>query len=282
MARMSIDDSFSREARFDHLAEICGWSRRETVGCILEVWALCYDRVTPNIPPDDINRTANRNAVSPIQIEGGFASALVAARLGRPATRNDRCFVRKDGMQIPWKDPEWRDRVYISGTVERLGYLICAADSGSRGGRKSAESRDNGGKAALRVAAGDPQGVRNPSAPVPVPVPVPSPDDGTGSLPLALVHPKQSAHPEQQSVIDGFHDRYKSKYGTKPTWDKKAIGQIAGLLKKHAASTLFARMDFMFAGKSKWPPPPYTLDVFVRNIDAWVTSEPKQKKWERL
>ena len=49
------------------------------------------------------------------------------------------------------------------------------------------------------------------------------------------------------------------------------MGQVGQLLNKHPADVLIARINFMFDGKAKWPPPPYSLDVFVRNIDTWVS-----------
>jgi hypothetical protein len=41
-------------------------------------------------------------------------------------------------------------------------------------------------------------------------------------------------------------------------------------------------MEFMFAGKAKWPPPPYTLDTFVSNIDKFVDSQPARPKFQRI
>jgi hypothetical protein len=75
-------------------------------------------------------------------------------------------------------------------------------------------------------------------------------------------------------VIDAFHQAYKSAYGTKPTWGEKEVGQIGALLKKHSGDALVARIAFMFAGRAKWPPGPYSLDVFVANIDRWVDAAP--------
>lgn len=89
---------------------------------------------------------------------------------------------------------------------------------------------------------------------------------GQGSLPLA---PK--SHPDRQRVIAAFHQRFEAAYQAKPTWDAKSRGQLGDLLKKHPAAELEARMDFMFSGKATWPPPPYSLDVFVKHIDRWVS-----------
>lgn len=77
-------------------------------------------------------------------------------------------------------------------------------------------------------------------------------------------------------MIDAFHQRFKLAYGTKPTWREKEVGQIGDLLKKHTGDVLVARINFMFDGRSKWPPPPYSLDAFVSNLDRFVeVAEPE-------
>jgi len=35
MARMSIDDTIARDPRITVLAKLLGWTRRETVGCLV-------------------------------------------------------------------------------------------------------------------------------------------------------------------------------------------------------------------------------------------------------
>lgn len=74
-------------------------------------------------------------------------------------------------------------------------------------------------------------------------------------------------------MIDAFHQAFKAAYGEKPTWGDKEVGQIATLLTKHSGDVLISRMQFMFAGKAKWPPGPYSLDVFVANIDRFVEGQ---------
>lgn len=158
MARMSIDDSFKRDTRLDDLAELVGWTRRETAGCLqMDVWPLCYDRVTPNIRARDIDIAANREAVTPVKHPGGFSAALVEAGLGRPATKQDAYYLwtKNDGseMKLPWRDPEWRDRVYIVGAPERIAYLLKREESGKAGGTKSAEVRRNKAKHSSSTAS---------------------------------------------------------------------------------------------------------------------------------
>ena len=146
MARMSTDDSLGRDPRLDHLAELCGWTRRETAGCLqLDVWPLCYDRVTPNIPPGDIDRAANRSAVTPVLFAGGFSGALIESGFARQATRNDTVYhwVRDDGsvIDLDWRDPSWKGRVYLKGAADRIAYILKKQSSGRVGGKRSAESR---------------------------------------------------------------------------------------------------------------------------------------------
>lgn len=158
MARLSVDAELGRDTRLEDLAEFCGWSKRETAGCLqLDIWPLCYDRVTPNIPARDLERAAARGAVSPVLHPGGFVGALIAARLGRPSTRHDTHFVwiKKDKTELvlPWKDVEWRDRIYVTGAAERIAYLVKSEESGRTGGIKSAESRAKSSKGPLKGGA---------------------------------------------------------------------------------------------------------------------------------
>jgi hypothetical protein len=181
MARLSIDDSIGRDSRLDHLAMLCGWTKRETMGCLqLDIWPLCYDRVTPNIPQLDLEIAAGRNAVTPIKHQGGFVGALIESKMGRPATKADRSFEWrpkgwKEGdpvITIEWPDQEFRDRVYITGAAERIAYIAKSRTAGAIGGRKSAETRSKQSKQPSKGRLSDPpsdpgrvpQGVVNPSA----------------------------------------------------------------------------------------------------------------------
>src|SRR5262245_53635071 len=122
MARMSIDDKVARDPRIDRLARMCGWSRRETRACMEDVWSLCYDRIVPYLPPDDIETAAIRDAITPPALS--FVEALKQCGLARVATARDRFFEKRDGSKLPWTDVEWRDRVYLAGASERIGYLL--------------------------------------------------------------------------------------------------------------------------------------------------------------
>jgi hypothetical protein len=162
---MSIDDMIARDTRIDRLARLCGWSRRETRACLEDVWALCYDRVAPYLPADDIEITAERDAISPPAHQQGFVAALIAVGLARPAVAADRFFTKKDGVKVLWKDAEWRDRVYLSGAAERVGYLLSKSEAGRQGGAKSGETRRSKTKQSFDSASSKTQAPGNPSAP---------------------------------------------------------------------------------------------------------------------
>lgn len=124
MARMSIDDRALRDPRILRLARAVGWSRRETIGALLDVWAVCYDRQTPQLLPQDIDIAAEHD---------GFCAAMVEVELARPA-RGNRL-------------------VHVCGVKDRIQYLASKREAGRVGGLKSAESRGSalkhGGKHSL-------------------------------------------------------------------------------------------------------------------------------------
>lgn len=97
-------------------------------------------------------------------------------------------------------------------------------------------------------------------------------DAATGDIGKARARKKPEPHPDRARVIDAFHQAFKSAYGTKPTWGSKSVAQVESLLKKHPAGILIERIAFMFSGRAKWPPGPYSLEVFVGHIDRWVES----------
>jgi hypothetical protein len=142
MARMSIDDSVARDPRITLLATKLGWSRRETVGCLVQdVWPICYDQVAHVISPKLVDIAANRV---------GFAAAMIECELAS----TDRS-----------------GRIRIRGAKDRVKYIKDKQDAGREGGLKSGESRAKRRKqnAKQREAAGNP-----PDNPIPI---VPEPPD---------------------------------------------------------------------------------------------------------
>lgn len=166
MARQSTDDGIGRDPRFDRMAELVGWTKRELVGCFsLDVWPLCYDRVTPNVPAVDIEAAAKRGAISPVAHPGGFVGAMLECGLGRKATKADTTFVwsrkGKPDVIVAWRDTAYRDRIYVCGSAKRIAYLVTARQSGHNGGIKSGESRADTVKGASRVPQGTVEGLDN-------------------------------------------------------------------------------------------------------------------------
>lgn len=229
MARMSIDDGLGRDTRLEDLAEFCGWTIRETAGCLqLDIWPLCYDRVTPNIRARDIDRAANRRAITPVKHAGGFSAALVESGLGRPATKQDASYlwVKNDGseVQLAWKDTEWRDRIYVCGAAERIAYLLKKEEAGRAGGTKSAESRANRLKSTSSSASHGASSTRsppaNPSASASVPDSAPdldlTPERDRASPTSASIPPPFSASgdPETDSAARRVLDRLTDETGT--------------------------------------------------------------------
>lgn len=134
MARMSIDDMLSRDPRLMRLAKLCGWSKRETAGAlVLDVWPLCYDRERSKLPVADVDAAAELD---------GFALKMV-----------------ESGLAVRVGD----DQIRISGAKHRIEYLRKKQQAGSKGGRKSGESRRNRREANSKQTASTPQAPANPS-----------------------------------------------------------------------------------------------------------------------
>ena len=143
MARMSIDDSMGRDPRVLILAQLCGWSRRETMGALLDVWAICYDRVTPFLPALQIDKTADLSGFTKHLIEAGLAQCHSGGR------------------------------IYLHGVKERIKYLEGRAEAGRRGGVKSGESRRKKREANTKQTFKQTQARLNLPDPVPDSAPVP-------------------------------------------------------------------------------------------------------------
>ena len=156
MARMSVDDRFLRDPRVKKLAKLCGWSRRETMGALLDVWAVAYDRAQPTISAEDVDLAAELEGFTAKMVEAGLAQRRPGGKRGG-----------------------YGGDVWISGVSKRVEYLADARSKGSVGGKKSGEVR-RASRKPLKGQNGDPQGSTNPPDRVPdsvnPSVPVSSPD----------------------------------------------------------------------------------------------------------
>lgn len=122
MARMSIDDSTLRDPRIVRLsralvrefgADVAAWpdfARRYAIGCLLDVWAISYDRKSHVVPVDDVDATA---------LIDGFHATMIAAGLASHE----------------------HDGVAIRGARKRIAYLTEAENAGREGGKKSGNIR---------------------------------------------------------------------------------------------------------------------------------------------
>lgn len=259
MARMSIDDMLGRDPRLLRLAKACGWSKRETAGClVLDVWPLCYDRERHELADVDIDVAADMD---------GFAQLMVNAGL---AARTKSGFVR------------------VNGAKERIKYLQSKRAAGYRGGLKSGESRQKDPKqnsstseanskqtASKGQARGNPSAPDLPSASAPSSAPVPVSDPP----PALVLIPEGPAGPSRADAIDAFHRAFKKRAnGAKPTWGDKQVGQMNGLLAKHSAAEVIRRIEILFTA-----PPAFLagcqpdLGTLVVHFDKLATPAQERK-----
>jgi hypothetical protein len=137
MARMSIDDSVARDPRITKLAKLLGWSKRETVGClVLDVWPICYDQHASEVASELVNIAAERDDFADHMVSSGLASRV----------RGNR-------------------KIRISGAQKRIEYLESKSNAGRVGGLKSAESRRQISSTSGSTSGSTPQAPRNPSVP---------------------------------------------------------------------------------------------------------------------
>lgn len=145
MARMSIDDKFPRDPRVVRLGKALAWSRRETIGALIDVFQIAYDREIDVLPEADIDTAAERDGFTVAMIEVGLAERM-----------------RGGGVRI-------------KGAKSRIRYLTDKTEAGKLGGVKSGESRRNQREAKRSSASSTREAVRNPPDPVPDDPPVPDP-----------------------------------------------------------------------------------------------------------
>src|SRR5688572_33098188 len=118
MARMSIDDALLRDPRVKDLAQRIGWHRHQVIGCLLDVWAVCYDRVSPVLEAREVDLACEVS---------GFCALMIATKLATETGDED-------------------GSVRVAGVAKRIGYLESSAERGREGGKKSGESRRTKGK----------------------------------------------------------------------------------------------------------------------------------------
>jgi hypothetical protein len=287
MARMSIDDMFRRDPRLARLAKLCGWSRRETRGAVEDVWSLCYDRVVPYLPREDIETAALEDAIAP-PVCGSFVDAMIEVGLARKATPKDATCVRADGTRLPWRDTRTRDRVYIAGTTERLAYLISRRESGAVGGRNSGQKRRGRAKHTFEnhEAPGNPPDPVPDSAPDSVPdgVGVPDRDDPATAV-AELAARLAPTHPPELDVSMDWQPRASAENRIAAT-----AAQKRGVLVEYARRKFVERarakgwslVDLEPRWRecllSEFPTPPEIRDAFTREQRELVEREARDRE----
>jgi len=129
MARMSLDDRARRDQRLYDLAALLGWSVRETFAALIDVWEICYDRVTDVLPEIMVNNRVFREAPPNTPVDFDFAGKMV--QVG---------YARKHAAPR---------MIVIAGAKKHIRYLREQSKRGMVGGQKSGESRRKHTKRAL-------------------------------------------------------------------------------------------------------------------------------------
>lgn len=262
MARMSIDDQALRDPRMIRLARALGWSRRETLGCLLDVWALCYDRAWHVIPSDDIDTAAERP---------GFHVEMIAVGLAESAD----------------------DGIRVAGAAKRVAYLqklhADAHSAGEESGRVRRESvgrRTNDERNANRPGNLIPTVPDSASASVASSVPASVPDHDPVDPPKrgrGGPRPPKAEAPADgwQDVVDAFTTAYRAANGRKPSWStpgaRRALRPLSAIVREHGAVEVMRRIDLVHATPPKFPPGPWTIDMFVQHFDRLVIVEPSAR-----
>ncbi len=250
MARMSVDDMLGRDTRLMRLAQLCGWTRRETAGAlVLDVWPLCYDRRTTFLNDIDLDLAAGLT---------GFTEHMIAAGLAHRTPHGVR----------------------IAGAKQRIKYLEAKSRAGRKGGVASGDSRrtrrDSQGdrhEAKPKQPASTGQAAGNPSVNTPSPVPDPDPVNAP-----ALVLERVSAAPTRL-VTDHFQTRYRTAYGTNPSWNERTGKQVKHLLKSHTPDEINRRTDILFDSPPPFLTGPHDFSTLVQHFDKLV--QPSRSEAQR-
>lgn len=272
MARMSIDDSFLRDPRVARLGEMYGWSVRETRGCLLDVYALCYDRIRDIVDVRDVEMAAAKP---------GFAAAMVECDLAEWTTHRDR-----SGSGL----------IRIKGATERIRYLIRMREAGKEGGIKSGASRRS--LASQKLKPGFAKAEASPNPPDPVPDPSPVPDLVPPQDPDLFRTPASSGEPvpTRSPKVSPKASRRPPRRPLPPDWQPRAreigIAEKAGLdvseqadrFRSHALMNGRTLVDWDEAFKN-WLTSPYQKQGQARAerqnpVDAWFESERERKRNE--
>lgn len=220
MARMSIDDSAGRDPRVKRLGRALGWSRRETLGALFDVWSLCYDRLTPFLPAEDVNAQADHDGAVAAMVEVGLAT-------------------------------EHPEGVRIAGATERIDYLLKCREAGRMGGEAKARNADDKKLATLEGRqSGATATLERPSSapvatsyhvpdPVPDSPPDPVPDQGSPRRSLAPL----GSGPPKGAEVSKPRGRSRIKPGEATEAEMGAAARILGKLSQRNGVVYEVRRD---------------------------------------
>lgn len=111
--RVNMDSSIATDPRVEEIAEQLDITIPAVLGSLFLVWLACYNRRTPRLPDEQIDRAAKTP---------GFAKALVRTKLATRARTKTK-------------------QILIHGVKERIKFLEAQSAKGAKGGKKSGESR---------------------------------------------------------------------------------------------------------------------------------------------
>jgi hypothetical protein len=242
---MLVDVEALHDPRVVELARRLGWSRRETVGALLDVWTLCYQSQETSLRDADIDIAAARD---------GFAVALREASLAR--ADGDLTYVR--GAQRALENVESsnaragarRARTPRARRARTRGVRTRAYGSPSEYGGEVLQGGED-----LHSGQGDTEDTDT--------------DLQEGG---AIANARGARVPREQirRVTDAFQSRWEATYRTKPRWAGREFRNIKALIRSHGANEVVRRVHVMFDDPPPWMTPPLTLNTFVAQFDAFV------------
>lgn len=264
MARMSIDDQVLRDPRVIRLSKLMSWSRRETLGCLLDVWALCYDRAWHVLPIDDVDTAAQSE---------GFHTHLITVGLGRMAPLDVDADADAD-IDLAVGDGVGDGVTYgihIAGAAKRVAYLQTHDDKSAKGGKRSGEVR----RQSVSVFTNDEAKSKRAANPLPTLIASASVDPGVD--PSVGDTRGKRANVRWQEVIEAFTESYATANGAPPSWTtnaaRRALKPLRAIVREHGADEVIRRIRLVHATPPNWPPGPWDVTMFVQHFDRLVTRE---------
>lgn len=229
---MFIDLKVFTDARVKKLMERYQWSKRETLGTLLEVWSLVYVRNSAVIAEEDVDELA----ATP-----GFASSLVSvAQLARRV---------EAGIALKGASAALALRDELHAKNERKKHPENDESSNARARTRvhaRTHSRASSSEGVLDVSAGS---------------------ESSEDLQRKI---RKADRAELRRITDAFTFQFKKHHSRTPTWKKHDLSNLLRLVKQVGAVEVLERMRFMFESPPRWMDPPFTLSTLVQHFDHFV------------